>query len=115
MRTAPVSVHATIEVQEAHAFRLLPDVSLRARAGSSGASRPPGPMLLLRVLRDDLRGDSEGALLKAGTSNSPSAMFPFRAGLDMVCVVVWNVGLRRDEYLGSLFTCCYLVTCFTTS
>lgn len=49
---------------------------LSFNAGASSSPRPPGPMLLLRALREDLAGDVVAALGFA-LATRPSAMFPF--------------------------------------
>jgi hypothetical protein len=54
-------------------FLLFPLLSFNA--GSSTTPKPPGPMLLLRVLREDFLGDKDGALLKDELAVRPSAIF----------------------------------------
>lgn len=67
--------------RSAHTLRRFPLVSFSA--GASGAPRPPGPMLLLRVFREDFFDDSTGAL-KDAPATSPSAMFSLPRSLAMV-------------------------------
>lgn len=65
-----------------HTFRRFPLVSFNA--GSSRAPKPPGPMLLLRVLLEDFLGDNEGALLKDEPATRPSAIFSLPESLAMI-------------------------------
>lgn len=66
-------------------------------AGGSLSVRPPGPMLLLRVLRDDFRGDSAGASKDTGAAKDvlairPSAIFSLASVSAMVCAKSrWDV------------------------
>lgn len=82
-------------------------------AGGSLSARPPGPMLLLRVFREDLRGDSAGAskdvvALKEVLATRPSAMFSLPSALvsAMVCaksrrdVMVVLLGIEASKQEG---------------
>ena len=57
-------------------------------AGASSSPRPPGPMLLLRVLREDFRGDNTGALNDVFAIR-PSAMFSLPSVFAMVYAKSW--------------------------
>jgi hypothetical protein len=85
----------------AHTFLRFPLLSFNA--GASSSARPPGPMLLLRVFRDDLRGDSAATgALKDMLALKPSAIF----SLPSECaIVVWMLSIvgrgdgARDDAL----------------
>lgn len=55
-------------------------------AGASSSPRPPGPMLLLRVLRAVFFGDSAGkGALRDMLARRPSAMFSLPSAMAAVC------------------------------
>jgi hypothetical protein len=64
---------------------------LSLSAGASSSPRPPGPMLLLRALREDFAGEDEVALGFA-RAISPSAMFSLPFVTAMVRKVVVGCG-----------------------
>ena len=78
-----------------HTFLLFPAVSFSG--GASNSPRPPGPILLLRVLRDDFFGDREALLedcediLNEELATRPSAIFSLPPVCDMVRLEIWSV------------------------
>jgi hypothetical protein len=74
-----------------HARTFLRFPLLALSGGSSSSARPPGPMLLLRVLRAAFFGDAEEAL-EGAFATSPSAIFSLPSVWAMVVVLRRRVG-----------------------
>jgi hypothetical protein len=87
-----------------HTFLRFPVLSFSALSeGASSSPRPPGPMLLLRVLRADFFGDNpdffgdwEGAL-KEPFAIKPSAMLSLLPMAGLLCSVVCGGGVRDES------------------